>query len=168
MRRRDEIIEQQIPALRRYAYGLTRNSADADDLVQACLERAISRRELLRSESAVRPWLFRILSNLFVNQIRRARSRPEVVGIDVPDIAGCDGDPERAAELREVLDAVGGLEPDRRTVLLLVSVEGFSYAEAAEMTGVPIGTVMSRLAWGRAELRQKLDHGRRPALRRVK
>lgn len=168
MSRRDAQIEQHIPALRRFAFGLTRNAADADDLVQACLERALAKRDTLRSESALKSWLYTILNNLFLSEIRRARARPEVASADVPEVQAVDGDPDAALELREVLAAIDAIDPDRRTVLLLVSVEGFSYAEAAEITGVPIGTVMSRLARARSDLRHRLDHGARPNLRRVK
>jgi RNA polymerase sigma-70 factor (ECF subfamily) len=156
-------IEAAIPALRRYARALTRDAETADDLVQDTLVRAL-RSEHLFHGGDVRSWLYTILTNLNRNRLRSLARRPTVTTIednDAPDMAG----PE--AGVRDIERALDGLVEDQRTALLLVVLEGLTYREVAEVQGVPIGTVMSRLARARAQIKHFLD-GARPALRRVK
>jgi RNA polymerase sigma-70 factor (ECF subfamily) len=156
-------VEAAIPALRRYARALTRNSDIADDLVQDTLVRAL-RSEHLFHGGELRSWLYTILTNLNRNRLRSLARRPTLTPIgdnDAPDIAG----PEAGG--RDIERALAGLADDQRTALLLVVLEGLSYREVAEVQGVPIGTVMSRLARARAQIKTYLD-GERPALRRVK
>jgi RNA polymerase sigma-70 factor (ECF subfamily) len=156
-------IEASIPALRRYARALTRDVEAADDLVQDTLVRAL-RSEHLFHGGSIRSWLYTILTNLNRNRLRSLARRPTMSPIDendAPDTAG----PE--AGIRDIERALGELVEDQRTALLLVVLEGMSYREVAEVQGVPIGTVMSRLARARAQIKSYLD-GQRPALRRVK
>lgn len=150
-------IEKQIPSLRRYAWSLTGNKSDADDLVQDCIEKAIRGWTQLRNEDRLRQWMFSILHNQFLNELRRRRSRHEdrheQLDADIPDM-------QTQADqvyLRQVLRAVSRLDPDRRSVLTLVAVEGFSYEAVASILDIPVGTVMSRLSRARADLRQLLD-----------
>lgn len=175
MRTMIELIEPCIPALRRYARTLTRDITEADDLVQDCLERAISRWGQRQGDGQPRAWLFSILHNLAVSRMRQARRR----GVDVPlesiapaAVPSAPATQEDGARHRDLLRAVDGLPDDQRAVLLLVSVEDLSYAEAASVLGVPIGTVMSRLARARERLWRatQSDGGQpaRPVLRRVK
>lgn len=162
------LIEPQIPALRRYAFALTRDHALADDLVQDCLERAVGRWYLRRSDGDLRAWLFAILHNLFVSGLRRERGRPRHEDLD--DAAGPNvpGAQEGALVGRDILRALEALPMDQRAVLLLVGVEGLSYEAAGRVLGVPLGTVMSRLSRAREAMRRHMD-GERPAtLRRVK
>jgi RNA polymerase sigma-70 factor (ECF subfamily) len=156
-------IEATIPALRRYARALTRNAETADDLVQDTLVRAL-RSEHLFHGGELRSWLYTILTNLNRNRLRALARRPTVLAIDDHDSAGASG-----AETggRDIERALAGLVEDQRSTLLLVVLEGLSYREVAEVQGVPIGTVMSRLARARAQVKAYLD-GERPALRRVK
>ena len=156
-------VEAAIPALRRYARALTRDADIADDLVQDTLVRAL-RSEHLFHGGDVRSWLYTILTNLNRNRLRSLARRPALSPIednDAPDLAG----PEAGG--RDIERALATLVDDQRTALLLVVLEGLSYREVAEVQGVPIGTVMSRLARARAQVKAYLD-GERPALRRVK
>ena len=154
-----EGIEAMIPALRRYARALARDADIADDLVQDTLVRAL-RSERLFVGGDLRSWLYTILTSLSRNR-RRARPAPRT-----PDRHG-DQAGGTEAEGRDIARALATLGEDQRAVLLLVSLEGLSYREVADVQGVPIGTVMSRLARARAHVKDALD-GKRPALRRVK
>lgn len=144
-----------IPRLRRYARALLGQGADADDLVQDCLERAWARRALYRPESDMRAWLFTVMHNLFVNRYRTDRRRPAAVPLE--------GDSLMAVESAETAGAVGDIEralqelpPEQREVLLLVALEQLTYDEAAAVLDIPRGTVMSRLHRAREKLRSLL------------
>ncbi|MEA2952228.1 MAG: hypothetical protein QOF19_3440 [Alphaproteobacteria bacterium] len=156
-------VEAAIPALRRYARALTHNADTADDLVQDTLVRAL-RSEHLFHGGELRSWLYTILTNLNRNRLRSLARRPTLMPIgdnDAPDASG----PEAGG--RDIERALAGLVEDQRAALLLVVLEGLSYREVAEVQGVPIGTVMSRLARARLQIKAYLD-GERPMLRRVK
>ncbi|GHD02638.1 RNA polymerase sigma factor [Pseudorhodoferax aquiterrae] len=157
MRSQDEAeIVASIPSLRRYARALVGERDRADDLVQDTLERACSRWALWRRQGEVRAWLFGIMHNQFVDRLRAQRSRPEdSVGDALPE------QPQRpqqtdALELRDLERVLQRLPPEQREVLLLVAVEELSYQEVASATGVPLGTVMSRLSRARARLQEEL------------
>ena len=162
-----------IPNLRRYARGLVADATLADDLVQDTLERAWGRFSLWQRRGDIRAWMFGIMHNHFIDCVRSAKRRQEdAVGEDLAD------HPQRACqadglEVRDLESALQRLPAEQREVLLLIGVEEMSYAEAAAVTGVPIGTIMSRLARGREKLRQELQ-GREPLsqavapLRRIK
>jgi RNA polymerase sigma-70 factor, ECF subfamily len=156
-------IEAAVPALRRYARALTRNRELADDLVQDTLVRAL-RSEHLFHGGDIRSWLYTILTNLNRNRLRALARRPALQPIednDAPEVAR----PEAGA--RDIERALASLVEDQRSALLLVVLEGLSYREVAQVQGVPIGTVMSRLARARMQIKAYLD-GERPALRRIK
>jgi RNA polymerase sigma-70 factor (ECF subfamily) len=156
-------IEASIPALRRYARALTRDAELADDLVQDTLVRAL-RSEHLFHGGDIRSWLYTILTNLNRNRLRSLARRPTLMAIDdndAPDMAG----PEAGG--RDIERALAALGEDQREVLLLVVLEGLSYREVADVQGIPIGTVMSRLARARMQIKDYLG-GARPALRRIK
>ncbi|NNE84566.1 MAG: sigma-70 family RNA polymerase sigma factor [Alphaproteobacteria bacterium] len=159
--RKFDLVEPHIPSLRRYAMVLLRYDEDrSDDLVQDCLVRAMSKWHLWRRPGNLRAWLFTILHNIYVNDVQKAAARPNVIelqeylpGISVPPDQG-DG-----LALREVAQSVQRLPEDQRQVLLLIGLEGFSYQEAAEIAGIPVGTVMSRLSRARRKLRDMLEDG---------
>jgi RNA polymerase sigma-70 factor (ECF subfamily) len=155
-------VEAMIPALRRYARALTRDADIADDLVQDTLVRAL-RSERLFLGGDLRSWLYTILTNLNRNRRRSLARRPQFTELldTGTEASGTE------AEGRDIARALAGLVEDQRSVLLLVMLEGLSYREVAEIQGVPIGTVMSRLARARAHVKQSLD-GERPTLRAVK
>ncbi len=144
-------LEALIPRLRRYAHALTRQSGRADDLVQDTLERAWSRRAQWHAGSDLRAWSFAIMHNLFINGLRRfeVEAAPEAP-IDEPLVSGGES-------LLDLERALARLPPEQRTVLLLVGLEDLSYAQTAAVLGVPIGTVMSRLARARIALRALMD-----------
>src|SRR5688572_27826221 len=158
-----ENVQAAIPALRRYARALTRNADIADDLVQDTLVRAL-RSEHLFHGGDIRSWLYTILTNLNRNRLRSLARRPALTPIEDSDASDSSG-PEAGG--RDIERALAALVEDQRVALLLVVLEGCSYREVAEVQGVPIGTVMSRLARARAQIKAYLD-GERPALRRVK
>jgi RNA polymerase sigma factor (sigma-70 family) len=163
------LIEPHIPALRRYAWALLRDDEAADDLVQDCLERAISRWHLRRRDGNLKAWLFTIQRNLFLNGARQRTRRGLHVGLEVLDSgSGVEGLQESAVGTRDVLAGLDLLPEEQRSVLLLVGVEDLSYQETADVLRVPVGTVMSRLSRAREKMRQYLDRGRNPVLRRVK
>jgi len=151
-------IVEHIPRLRRYARALTGSRADADDLVQDTLERAFAKWSLWRRGSGVRPWLFAVMHNVFVNQLSRARLR--LAPLDAASAAPAAGGQEAAARARDLEAALEALPPPQREVLLLVGLEELSYAEAARVLAVPVGTVTSRLAAARARLRALTGEGR--------
>ncbi len=156
-------VEAAVPALRRYARALTRDAELADDLVQDTLVRAL-RSEHLFHGGELRSWLYTILTNLNRNRLRSLARRPTLTAMednDAPDMAG----PEAGA--RDIERALATLVEEQRSALLLVVLEGLTYREVAEVQGVPIGTVMSRLARARMQIRAYLD-GKRPSLHRVK
>lgn len=159
------LVLEQVPALRRYARALTGDRERADDLVQDTLARALSRLHLWRPAASIRPWLFTIMHNLFLNERRRSSRVVPLVGEPAEPAA------ERA-DSRTVLDdldrALGQLHDDQRAAILLVGVEELSYEQAARVLGIPIGTLMSRLSRGREQLRRLLDGEGRPRIRRVK
>jgi len=155
-------IEAAIPALRRYARALTRDAETADDIVQDTLVRAL-RSEHLFHGGDMRAWLYTILTNLNRNRLRSLSRRPTLTSINDNDAATTGPD----SGSRDIARALDDLAEDQRAALLLVVLEGLTYREVAEVQGVPIGTVMSRLARARMQIKAYLD-GERPALRRVK
>ena len=156
------MVEAAIPALRRYARALTRDADTADDIVQDTLVRAL-RSEHLFHGGDVRAWLYTILTNLNRNRLRSISRRPTLTPIKDSDAALAGPD----TGSRDIARALDDLAEDQRAALLLVVLEGLTYREVAEIQGVPIGTVMSRLARARMQIKAYLD-GERPALRRVK
>jgi RNA polymerase sigma factor (sigma-70 family) len=163
-------IEACIPALRRYATALLRNRQDADDLVHDCLLRALDKLHTRRDDADIRAWLFAIMHNLFISQLRKAKVRPVNAALDeaTEDAVSQRPGQEDSLHWRDLQRGLNQLSEEQRSVILLVSVEDLSYAEAAHVLKIPIGTVMSRLARGRERLRQLTDEAARPVLRRVK
>lgn len=170
------LVEPLIPALRRYARALLRNPSDADDLVQDCLERAVSRWHQRRPDGDARTWLYAILHNLAVSQMRQRARRG--VHLPVEDVAEASlsvaPNQDDGLRHRDLMAALDQLPEEQRDVLLLVTVEGLSYAETAHVLSIPVGTVMSRLARARDRMIQLMDGesgsapAKRPLLRRVK
>ena len=158
----DQFADQLIavlPRLRRFARGLSRSVTDADDLVQAACERALARRHQFQEGTRFDSWMFRIVQTIWIDQVRARDVRKE--NGDVAEERLGSDEPVRRVEARlaleEVRRAVHRLSPDQRTALLLVTVEGLSYKEAAEVMQVPVGTIMSRLARARLALQLQLD-----------
>src|SRR3984885_2935910 len=150
-----------LPRLRRFAAGLTRSMSEADELVQAACERALAREHQFQEGTRFDSWMFRIVQTIWIDQLRARDIRKEEGDI-AEERLGTD-EPVRRVEARlalsEVRRAVSRLPPDQRTTLMLVTVEGLSYKQAADVTGVPVGTIMSRLARARVALQQLLEAG---------
>lgn len=149
----------RLPVLRRFALSLCRNPDTADDLVQITVEKAILGRAGFDPATRLDAWLFRILRNAWIDMTRRHRTRGTEIDVDdIPEAATVDG--RRLTEARLMLDAAARalefLPVEQREVLILVCYEELSYAEAAQVLGIPVGTVMSRLSRGRIALAEKL------------
>ena len=149
-------ILAEIPRLRRYARAMLGNRAAADDLVQDTLERAWVRLAQWRAGSDLRAWLFSIMHNLRVDQLRHPAVSTQSMDEDDAD-APTRATQTDALEVSDIESALSQLPDEQREVLLLVALEEMSYAEIAEALAIPVGTVMSRLSRGRERLRQIMD-----------
>jgi RNA polymerase sigma-70 factor (ECF subfamily) len=167
MKKFESELVAQIPRLRRYARALTGNSHCADDLVQDTLERALNKHQLWHRGSRLRPWLFTIMHNLFINQVRRSSSQPPIQELD-DNIRDHGDNPESQWSFQHLQASIGKLPDEQKQVFLLVSLEGFAYEEVAGIMDIPVGTVMSRLSRARDRLRQLLTEQQQTRLRRVK
>jgi RNA polymerase sigma-70 factor, ECF subfamily len=165
----DEIRDRMVavlPRLRRFAYALTGNSEQADDLVQDACLRALSRIELWQPGTRLDSWMYRIAQNIWLDRLRANKVRGETVDLEATEgMAGSEGRDvtERELTLQAVAAAMGRLPPEQRATVALVCIEGASYKEAAEIAGVPVGTVMSRLARARRTLNAILNQPQRAA-----
>jgi RNA polymerase sigma-70 factor (ECF subfamily) len=163
-------LTAQVPHLRRFARALAGDAALADDLVQDCVERALRKQHLFDETRSLRTWLFTILRNLFISGLRRNGRALAAKSVD--DLqAGEDAvrpEQESSLALSDIVMALDRLPSVHREVLLLVALEDMSYREIAEVTGVPVGTVMSRLSRARLSLRAVLEEGEHMGLRRIK
>lgn len=155
-------FEQQVldllPRLRRFAIGLAGNNAEADDLCQMTVERALANRGKWQEGTRLDSWMYRIMRNLWIDE-QRARSRhaQTFVHEDAGLSVGAEGAQESHVELSHIDRALATLPEDQREAVVLVMVEGFSYREAAGIVGCPVGTLNSRLVRGRDALLAKLE-----------
>jgi len=148
-------LTPHIPRLRRYARALVGDRYAADDLVQDTLERAMNKFHLWRPGSDLRAWLFAIMHNVYVNQLRSRAARPETA-LDEGDLLAQGVPDADRLELRDMQTAIAALPAEQREVILLVALEQLSYAEVSRALGIPMGTVMSRLFRARERLRSQL------------
>ena len=152
-------LTQLLPRLRRFAHSLSRNGADADDLTQATVERALRSREQWRPGTRLDSWLYRIMRNLWIDTTR-ARTRRERHEAPEEEAQSVGEDPresiEASLELKRAMDAMERLPDEQREVVALILIEGFGYREVSEMLDLPIGTVSSRLVRGRTALLEML------------
>jgi RNA polymerase sigma-70 factor, ECF subfamily len=163
-------ITGEVAHLRRFARALTGDAALADDLVQDCIERALRKQHLFDETRSLRTWLFTILRNLYISGLRRNAHGRTDKSVDEM-ISGEDAvRPEQESRLAmsDIALALDRLPSAHREVLLLIALEDMSYREVAEIIGVPVGTVMSRLSRARGNLRAMLDDGDTTNLRRIK
>jgi RNA polymerase sigma-70 factor (ECF subfamily) len=151
----EDQLASLLPRLRRFAHSLSRDAADADDLTQATIERALKSRDQWQPGSRLDSWAYRIMRNLWIDT---ARSRSRRTAREVPEEEGLNvGEDPRAAmdaslDLQRVMAAMDRLPAEQREVVALILVEGFGYREVSEMLDLPIGTVSSRLVRGRTAL----------------
>jgi RNA polymerase sigma-70 factor (ECF subfamily) len=151
-----EQIVTLLPRLRRFARNLTRNPHDADDVVQIAVERALTRLDQWRSGARLDSWMFKIVRNAWIDELRSRGRRGKVfLAAEAGENIGTDS-MAREAELLSVQSAMARLPEDQREAVSLVLVEGLPYREAAEILDVPIGTLTSRLARGREALQALL------------
>jgi RNA polymerase sigma-70 factor (ECF subfamily) len=155
-------LVELIPRLRRFARSLTASAADADDIAQAAIERALIHQATWKPGTRLDSWIYRIAQNLWRDELRAHRRKAE--SLDGVDVVGEDGRDSfvRLIQVGEVTDSFHRLPEDQRVVLSLVVLDGLSYKEAADVLEVPVGTVMSRLARARGRLAAQLpaDAGR--------
>jgi RNA polymerase sigma-70 factor (ECF subfamily) len=157
-------IVAEIPIMQRLALSMLHNRADADDLVQDCLARALSKRSGLNNPDQLRAWMSSILKNLFRARLRTQIRRMTALPIeDVADSLIASVPFEEKGSTQDLARAMRRLSVDHREILVLVNMEGRSYREAAGMLGVPVGTVMSRVARARQQLRDLLQDSDRTA-----
>ena len=151
-----ELIDSHYESLYRYAYRLSGAAADAEDLVQETFGKALTRLHQLRQADHARQWLFRILRNAYLHRVRDDRKRRTVPLDSVADVAAAPPDEVPAVDPNDLQAALNDLDETFRTPLILFYFEDFSYRAIAEQLDLPIGTVMSRLARGKAYLRSRL------------
>jgi RNA polymerase sigma-70 factor (ECF subfamily) len=148
-----------LPRLRRFAHAIARNPADADDLTQATVERALRSKSQWQPGTRLDSWLYRIMRNLWIDAVR-GRGRKEDLQVPVEEAEWISTDPRQAMEaaidLKTAMAAMQRLPEDQREVVALILVEGFGYRECSEILGLPIGTVSSRLVRGRTALLQMI------------
>jgi RNA polymerase sigma-70 factor, ECF subfamily len=150
-----------LPRMRRFARGLTGSAAEADDLVQAACERALNRTHQFQEGTRFDSWMFRIVQTIWIDQLRSRNIRKEASEDEAMHI-GTDEAVRRVEArlaLQEVRSALQELPAEQRAALMLVTVDGLSYKEAADVAEVPVGTIMSRLARARIALQAKLEAG---------
>lgn len=151
----EEQLVGLIPRLRRFAHALSRNRSDADDLAQTTIERALRSRVRWEPGTRLDSWLYKIMRNIWIDTAR-ARSRRERFEAPAEDAEGVGRDGREAMdahlELNRMMTLMGRLPNEQREVLALILVEGWGYQETAEMLGMPVGTIASRLARGRTAL----------------
>jgi len=153
-------LEKEIDGLRRYARLLMRNSTEADDLDQDCLVRALEKWPAIAQVTNLRRYLFSMLHNLFIDGTRKSQRRGTVVPIENAVNVASLIQPEAQTpnlELRDLQNGLANLSDAQREVVLLIGLSGFTYDEAAEITGNPVGTVMSRLSRARHALREHVN-----------
>jgi RNA polymerase sigma-70 factor, ECF subfamily len=154
----NSLIDEQIPRLRRYARALTRDPGRADDLVQDTLLRALAKQHLWQPGTNLRAWLFTLMHNQHVNDVRRSAREGQTVEIDtMSNGLTATTDPTASRQLNELRRALAQLPDEQRETILLVGLEGLSYEETAGILAVPVGTVRSRLSRGRGNLRRLMD-----------
>jgi RNA polymerase sigma factor (sigma-70 family) len=153
-----------VAGLRRYALALTRSRFEAEDLVQETLTRAIAAAPSFRKGGNLRGWLFSIMHNAFVSGMRARRGADRELDDDLPELSQAPTQLHRL-EVRDVLAGLSRLPEAQRAALVLIALEDFSYSDAAHVLGVPLGTLMSRLARGREALRRAMSDDAPPRLR---
>lgn len=159
MNRFCEELTALLPRLRRFARGLTRDAADADDLCQQTIERALKAQNQWQEGTRLDAWTYKIMRNQWIDETRARKRRSETFGREEEGTnVGSAGhiDAENLVELGNVGRALARLPDEQREAVVLVLVEGFAYKEAAEIVGVPQGTLTSRLGRGREALLREL------------
>ena len=151
----DAGLVEMLPRLRRFAFALARDAADADDLAAQAVERALRSRDQWQTGTRLDSWVYRIARNLWIDEVRvRVRRAKVEMPPEAGELVGHDprAGTDAAIDLQRVMAAMGQLPDEQREVVALILIEGFGYREAAELLDLPIGTVSSRLVRGRTAL----------------
>jgi RNA polymerase sigma factor (sigma-70 family) len=151
----EDQLASLLPRLRRFAHALSRDSADADDLTQATIERALRSKAQWEPGTRLDSWCYRIMRNLWIDTARAGARRATREAPEEEDLSvGADprGAMDAALDLHRIMDAMGKLPDEQREIVALILIEGFGYREVSEMLSLPIGTVSSRLVRGRTAL----------------
>lgn len=152
-----------LPQLRRFCYALTGTATDGDDLLQSTVERALNKRHLFADGTDLKSWLFRMSRNMWIDDIRKRKTQSNAADALAASRPEWHADGLAAGEallsLRDARSILESMPEEQRTIMLLVGVEGHSYRDAADILGIPVGTVMSRLARARARLADGLLTG---------
>jgi len=157
------LLVETLPHLHRYAWHLTRNRDDADDLVQDCVERALMKSELFEQGTSLRAWMFTMMRNLFINGARhRGVADKYAAGVQARGDRSSAPAQHDAVMLSRTMEAIDGLSDEEREAVLLLGAQQLSYQEVAEDSGLPIGTMKSRLSRGRAKLRARVMGDEQP------
>jgi len=156
MKKFEDLLLEQVPRLHRYAHALTKNSEHVDDLVQESLERAWRYKNSWQVGTNIRAWVFTIMHNAYVNQIRKLQNAPETMSLDNIDAVSKFPSQESELDMEKLMATIDELPDDQREVMLLVCVENMKYDEVAAICDIPIGTVTSRLFRAREQIRLKL------------
>ncbi|MCW8921095.1 MAG: RNA polymerase sigma factor [Sedimenticola sp.] len=169
-----QLLAQLSPRLKRLAFAWCGDASLADDLTQEALAKALANVHTLKQEKALEGWAFSILANCFRDHCRRNRQTDEFMECPDPSHTSAAEQIDQQQTVHDVRQAISRLSPNQREVLMLVDLEACSYSEVAEILGIPVGTVMSRLSRARQNLRQLLEPascrypGVRPFIERVK
>ncbi|PIE09846.1 MAG: RNA polymerase subunit sigma [Rhodobacterales bacterium] len=161
-------LESAMPDLWRYAWSLTRDRDAADDLVQDCVERALRKRLLWIPGRPLKPWLTKMLLNLFRDRWRRDSRAPMVELDQIADLAAHSSTVEERLEIKAIWKSLEKVPQDQREALLAVVIAGLSYKEAAAALGIPQGTLMSRISRARSKLKTEMDASAVTKIRSVK
>ena len=155
----DDGLAELLPRLRRFAHALARSPADADDLVQGSIERALRSRSQWQPGTRLDSWMYRITRNLWIDTVRSRRRKEDLhAPLEEAELIGEDPREaiEAAIDLKKAMAAMQRLPEEQREVVALILIEGFGYRESSEILGLPIGTVSSRLVRGRNALLQMM------------
>jgi RNA polymerase sigma-70 factor (ECF subfamily) len=155
-------LEAILPRLRQYALVLTKDSGAADDLVQGTVLRGLENEALWTPGTDLRAWLFTIMHNLFVSEVRRAARSPVLLASSVTDHQSSQPSQEGRLALRDLERALARLPKAQLEIIIMIGLEGMSYDDAGRTLGIPLGTVRSRLSRAREMLRVLMDIDRRP------
>ncbi|UXU85678.1 RNA polymerase sigma factor [Burkholderia sp. S-53] len=158
------MLPDMLPRLRSFAMRITGNRHDAEELVQRACVRALERAHQLRSDTSPLSWVFSIIHSIWLNELRQRNHRDRLL-LDWNDaLMETVADPRATSEtglaVRQIIDAVARLPEPQRIALLLVSIDGFSYQEAADTLDIPVGTIMSRISRARKAIRMAFDEPR--------
>lgn len=153
-----------LPKMRRFAMTLARNAGDADDLVQETCERAIAKSHLWNGEGRLESWIYTMTRNLWVDEVRKRKVRVGAGAVDAAEQneLTVDAAAEKSVYIHQINKLIMSMPEGLSSVFVLVNVEGYSYKEAADILGIPVGTVMSRLSAARLRLAAMVSNDTEP------